>query len=65
MILEMIDIAVDAGARREEACEVVGLACRTVERWREADVGDDCRAGPKTRAANAFTTAERTNASAR
>ncbi len=59
MILEMIDVAVDAGARRERACEVVGLAGRTVQRWRDADVGDDCRAGPKTRAANAFTPAER------
>ena len=59
MILEMIDVAVDAGARREQACEVVGLAGRTVERWREADVGDDGRAGPRTRAANAFTPAER------
>ena len=59
MILEMIEVAVDAGARREQACEVVGLAGRTVERWREADVGDDGRAGPRTRAANAFTPAER------
>ena len=59
MILEMIEVAVDAGARREQACEVVGLAGRTVERWREGDVGDDGRAGPRTRAANAFTPAER------
>jgi len=59
VILEMINVAVDAGARREQACEVVGLAGRTVERWREADVGDDGRAGPRTRAANAFTPAER------
>jgi putative transposase len=59
VILGMINVAVDAGARREQACEVVGLAGRTVERWREADVGDDRRAGPRTRAANAFTPAER------
>ena len=59
MILEMINVAVAGGARREQACEVVGLAGRTVERWREADVGDDGRAGPRTRAANAFTQAER------
>jgi transposase InsO family protein len=59
MILAMVNVAVDAGARREQACEVVGLAARTMERWREADVGDDGRAGPKTRAANAFTPAER------
>jgi len=59
VIIDMIGVAVDAGARRERACEVVGLADRTVERWRGADVGDDGRAGPKTRAANAFTPAER------
>ena len=59
MILAMIDTAIAAGARREQACNVVGLADRTVERWREADVGDDGRAGPRTRAANAFTPAER------
>lgn len=59
MILDMIDTAVDAGARRAQACQVVGLADRTVERWREADVGDDGRVGPRTRSANAFTVAER------
>lgn len=59
MIVAMIDVAVDAGARREQACEIVGLADRTVERWRSANIGDDGRAGPKTRAANAFTPAER------
>ena len=57
----MIGAAVDAGARRERACEVVGLANRTVERWHGANIGDDGRAGPKTRAANAFTPAERAN----
>jgi putative transposase len=59
VILDMIDAAVDAGARRAQACEVVGLAGRTVERWREADVGDDGRAGPRSRPANAFTASER------
>lgn len=59
MIVAMIDEAVDAGARREQACEIIGLADRTVERWRSANIGDDGRAGPKTRAANAFTPAER------
>ena len=59
MILGMIDGAVDSGARRERACEVVGLAERTTQRWRGANVGDDGRAGPRTRPANAFTPAER------
>jgi transposase InsO family protein len=38
---------------------VVGLADRTVQRWRETDIGDDGRAGPRTVPANAFTPAER------
>jgi transposase InsO family protein len=59
MILGMIDGAVDSGARHERACEVVGLAERTTQRWRGANVGDDGRAGPRTRPANAFTPAER------
>lgn len=55
----MIETAVEGGARRERACDVVGLAQRTVERWRVADGGDDGRAGPRTCAANAFTAVER------
>ena len=55
----MIEEAVDAGARREKACELIGLAERTMQRWREADVGDDGRAGPRTRPTNAFTAAEK------
>lgn len=59
MILGMIDEAVEAGARHGRACEVAGLAERTVQRWRDADIGDDGRAGPRTRPANALTPAER------
>jgi putative transposase len=59
VILELVDEAVRAGARRERACEVLGLTERSVQRWRRADVGDDERAGPRTRPANALTPAER------
>jgi putative transposase len=59
VILGLIDEAVRAGARRERACEVLGLTERSVQRWRCADVGDDGRAGPRTRPANALTLAER------
>ena len=45
VILAMIDEAVVAGPTLERACNVVGLTERTVQRWREADVGDDGRAG--------------------
>jgi len=58
-MLDMVEEAVDAGARRERAWEVVGLTERTAQRWRIAGVGDDKRAGPRTRPANAFTAAER------
>lgn len=58
MILELIEEAVTAGARRRRACEVAGLDTRTVERWRKRPDGDDLRRGPKTRPANALTTVE-------
>lgn len=59
MILDLLDEAVSAGARRERACEVMGLTERSVQRWTRADVGDDGRVGPRTRPANALTPAER------
>jgi len=58
-MLLLVDEAVLAGARRESACAVLGLTERCMQRWRIADVGDDGRAGPRTRPANAFTPAER------
>jgi putative transposase len=58
-MLRLVDEAVAAGARRERACEVLGLTERCMQRWRGANIGDDRRAGPRTRAANAFTPAER------
>ena len=59
MILGLVDEAVEAGARHERACAILGLSERAVQRWREDDVGDDERAGPRTRPANALTTKER------
>ena len=61
MILAMLDDAVRSGAALGRACEVLGLTERTVQRWRAADVGDDERAGPRTRPANALTPTERAN----
>lgn len=58
MILELIEEAVIAGARRHRACEVAGLDTRTIERWRKRPDGDDLRRGPKTRPANALTSDE-------
>jgi putative transposase len=59
VILGLVNDAVAAGARRERACVQIGLTERCMQRWRCADVGDDGRAGPRSRPANAFTAAER------
>jgi putative transposase len=58
MIIDLIEEAVVAGARRERACEIAGLDARTVERWRKRPDGDDLRRGPRTRPANALTSDE-------
>lgn len=58
--LGLIDEAVDAGARLEKACKVVGLSERTIQRWRLQDGGgDDGRMGPKTVPANKLSDSER------
>ncbi len=59
MTLGLIDEAVTAGARQTEACEVLGIDPRTVQRWKSQGVGDDRRAGPKTPPANKLSEAER------
>jgi transposase InsO family protein len=59
VILGLVDAAVAAGARREQACTQVGVDERSMQRWRRADVGDDGRAGPRTSPGNALSSAER------
>jgi len=34
-IIGLVDEAVDSGARRSNACEVIGLSVRTLQRWRD------------------------------
>jgi transposase InsO family protein len=46
-----------AGARRDAACELLGLTARTLERWVDHD--DDGRHGPKTEPANKLSETER------
>lgn len=60
MILELIDEAVAAGARRFKACGVIGLSVRSTERWRTRDGGEDGRAGPRTPPAHKLSEEERT-----
>ena len=58
MIVDLIEEAVQGGARRARACAVVGLSVRTVERWRGPHP-QDARQGPRTTPANALSHTER------
>lgn len=58
MIIALVDDAVAAGARREAACRMLDLSCRTVERWRKVP-GSDQRCGPTSIAPHALSDAER------
>jgi putative transposase len=58
VILGLVDETVSAGARQSVACEQFGLSVRTLERWREQEVGADRRAGPRREPANKLTAAE-------
>jgi transposase InsO family protein len=60
MTLELIDEAVDAGARLCKACAIVGISVRATQRWRLDPDGDDKRAGPLTPPPHKLTDAERT-----
>lgn len=59
MILGLVDEAVSEGARQDQACELLGLDERTLQRWRKTGVGDDLRLGPKTAPKNKLTPGER------
>ena len=59
MILGLIDEAVQGGARQSAACDVLGLDRRTVQRWRSLGIGEDGRAGPRTRPRNSLSPDER------
>ena len=59
MILALLDEAVAAGARLEKACEVLGLAMRTVARWQAEGGGVDRRAEAGTSPAHKLTPEER------
>lgn len=58
MTIKLVNEAVEAGARREAACEAIGLCGRTLERWRGGAI-EDGRRGPTTAPANKLTTEER------
>lgn len=60
MAITLIDEAVDAGARCHKACEVIGITCRTLRRWRTVEMLADRRLEPGPRHyAHALTEAEK------
>ncbi len=60
MILALLDEAALSGARLDRSCEVMGLAPRTVQRWRgRGDDGFDRRFGPRTPPPNKLSGEER------
>src|SRR5512134_3875918 len=58
VILAAIAEAQLRGARLAQACRVVGISARTVERWRARPGGDDGRCGPHRRPHNALSPVE-------
>jgi putative transposase len=58
MMLALLDEAVRAGAGFVKACQTLGLAERTVQRWRNDPGGEDKRRGPIHRAVNALSDEE-------
>ncbi len=59
MAVELIGEAVDHGARRVAAARTLGISMRTLQRWEAAGCREDQRNGPKGRAGNALSDAER------
>jgi len=55
----LIDEAIRRGARLRPAARMLGLTCRTVQRWRIQNGGYDRRNGPKNTPTNKLTPAER------
>jgi putative transposase len=58
VILAAITEAQSSGARLADACVVVGVSTRSVERWRTRPEADDGRCGPHRRPHNALTPVE-------
>lgn len=57
--MNLVAEAVAQGCEQNKACEVIGIADRTVQRWRLLPVLEDQRRGPKTQPKNKLTSEER------
>lgn len=59
-MISLIREAVDAGVRQREACRVIGITERTLQRWQSQEHGgQDARRGPHTPSAHRLTEAEK------
>lgn len=59
MTLELVSAAVANGARKNKACDVVGIDPKTLERWRRDPDAEDGRCGPTTPPVHKLTDDER------
>lgn len=60
-IIALVSEAVDCGSRQSEACEALGIAERTLQRWQLPKSAEDQRHGPLVAPANKLSEAEREN----
>ena len=59
MTLAHVDEALKKGVRLEAVCERLGVAPRTIQRWRKPATAEDRRCGPHTQPANRLSEVER------
>ncbi len=59
MTLAHVDEALEKGVRLEVVCERLGVAPRTIQRWRKPATAEDRRCGPHTRPSNRLSEMER------
>lgn len=57
--IELVKEAVEAGARRKKACELLGISLRTLQRWELEPEREDQRQGPNKRPVIALSEAEK------
>ena len=59
MIINLIDKAVESGARLNKAADIMGLSARSIIRWRKQSGGQDQRKGPLKAPANKLSEQQR------
>ncbi|KKL62931.1 hypothetical protein LCGC14_2180200 [marine sediment metagenome] len=59
MCIELVKEAMESGARRNKACEVLGISLRTLQRWELGPGIGDQRQGPHRRPVSALSEAEK------